>query len=444
MYEEEEGFDHTSGIARAVESDEFEDVHMILGDREKVRYAGVIRGGVKVPKKSCSADEIKLFKELEEQGMNYDDIDRKIGGEPKSAKSKLVPKNVDHFVIRDEDFNKPADAQMIRKKYADTDGKVRRIPIWFATGDLERVIPHSFKAFDGGENLRATSYYKGDVLTCRFVPKGVINPKKDEWQEKPCNPDNCSALAGKKCSFGGFFRFNIPGVKGIGGIIVPTKSWYGLGDAVAVLKKVRELHGRFDGLFQDQTFLELVKVPETVRCPDGSKKTQFIITLELSIDPMELAMYNSPQSTALRASAALRALTGAPPVTEPVPFQPVTLAPVVIPATETEIPLPEEFEEKGGDSVPEEGNPPAGIVPPEGEPQQEEETTHGSSLPSEGGKKSKTPISEFQKKHISKELAKHKIPENTFTKCFLLEQIGDLDKNLFNEAMAAISRGIPA
>lgn len=445
MDESKEINDHTSIIAAAVDSEDYEDVQMILGDREKIRYAGVIRGGVKVPKKSCTADEVKLFKELEAQGMNYDDIDKKMGGTPKSATSKLTPRNVDHFVIRDEDFNNPADAQMLRQKYADADGFVRRIPVWFKTGDLERVIPHSFKSFDGGENLKATSFYKGDVLMCRSVPKGLVSPKKEDWLEKPCDPDTCSLVPAKKCTFGGFFRVNIPGIKGIGEIIVPTKSWYGLGNAVAVLKEVRRLQGRFNDLFQGQPFLELIKVPEVVKCPDGSKKTQFIITLDLSIDPMEIVRYQDPTNTALRGAAALRALAGASAAEPVVPVPASVSKPLEVVAKE---------KEKEKDEVALEPEAPvvaaAGVeaslppLPPEVEASLAaivDPVSDSDKSAAGTQKKSLTPISAFQKKLILKELAKKDMTPDVFNNYFLLEDVGDLDKALYNEAVEAINKG---
>lgn len=438
MEDEQDGLDHTSAIALAVESEDLENVRMILGDRENIRPKGLIRAGVKVPKKACSETEIKLFKELEAKGLDYNEIDRKMGGEPKTARSKLTPRNVDHFIIRDNDFNNPADAQMVRSKYADPDGQVRRVPIWFKTSDISRVMPHSFKAYDAAENVRAySSYDEEGNLVCQYVPKEIVNPKKEDWQKRPCDPDVCSQVSAKKCCFGGWFRFSIPGLKGIGDIIAPTKSWYGLGNAMAVLKEVRKIQGRFDGLFQGETFMELVKVQELVKLPDGSKKNQWIITLDISIDPMEMVKQNDPKSTALRASAALRALVGDSPVAESVSLPVMTSTPSVT------LPLEEEdlgSEETGGEPpLPDDMGTTAASQPAAEENQQEEDKA--ASVPPMKYQKTQTPISDFQRKHIIKELGKKGIIEETFNKYFIIADVADLDTKLFNEAVEAIKKG---
>ena len=332
----EEQLDNGTAIGNIIENGDTEEVRMILGDREKIRYAGIIRAGVKIPKNSCTSQEKEQFKKLEAEGLPYDEIDRKIGGEPRSSKSKLFPTNTDHFVVRECDFKREADAEYIRKNFADPDGHVRRVPIWLAVGDLETIMPHNFRAFDGSGNVRAYSFYKGNDLMLRYAPKGIKGPvKKEDWKESPFDPDAPPADA-PAVQFGGMYKVNIPGLKGVGEIAVPTRSWYGMGDGIAVLKRVRHILGRFDGLLNGEPFLELVKVAETVKTPDGKRQKQWVITVELARDPMELARH--AEKVRERGPAAIAMLNGgtrhALPHSEPEPVAGPSLEPVPEPATE--------------------------------------------------------------------------------------------------------------
>jgi hypothetical protein len=307
----EEQLDHNTALHHLIETGDAEEVSMILGHKDRLRCGGVIRTGVKVIKSSASADQKKLFAELEAQGFGYDDIDRKLGGAPKTSKSLLYPKNVDFFVIRDSDFTRAADAQYIREHFADPDGKVRRFPVWFSVGEIDRAIPHGFRAFDGS-GLAAASFYEGKDLKVRYLPKGHVGPsKREHWKVAPFDPNKDErSPAGHKMDFGGFYRFNVPGLRGFDEIVIPTRSWYGMSYSVALLRRVISILGRFGGLLDGQPFFEMVKSPEEVRDPKGNRVIQFIPVLELSIDPMELARYAEPGAAAIRAQKAMATLTG--------------------------------------------------------------------------------------------------------------------------------------
>lgn len=298
-----------------IETGEVEEARMVLGDREKIRYAGVIRAGVKLPKNSCTAAEKEKFRMLEAEGLPYDDIDKQLGGTPKSGKSKLFPSNADHFIIRECDYNRPADAQYILKEFAGDDGKVRRIPVWFPVDDINVAIPHGFMAFDGSSSVRASSYYEGDTLMLKYVSKdkNILVPKKGDWVSVPFDPDAPPSDAPSGIDFCGMYRVYIPGIKGLSEIIVPTKSWYGLGDAVAVLRRARSIRGRFNGLLDGKPFLELCKVQQTVKAPDGKKQKQWIITLECSVDAAELE--RDAGSRVVRGKNSMQLLNGRRPAT---------------------------------------------------------------------------------------------------------------------------------
>lgn len=310
-----EGLDNTNAVASIVETGDLHEVAMILGSRERIRHAGVIRPGIKVLLRDATPDQKTLYKRMLDDGFGFDAIDAellKIAPKGYAKKTCLMPSNCDYFVVRDEDFKRPADAQYIRQHYADADGKVRRIPCWLPLSDIEKVLPHNMRAFDGGANLRCVSFYEGSKLKFRYLPKDTKLPAKPEdWKVLDSDDEEkASKACGYKVVFGGMYRVYVPGVRSAGEIVIPTRSWYGLGESVGILRRVRHILGRFDGLFNGNAFFELCKVAETVKTPDGKRQQQWIVTLELAVDPMELARYAEPQAVANRSLSALALLTG--------------------------------------------------------------------------------------------------------------------------------------
>lgn len=314
----EEETPNTHGVQHVIESGDEQEVKMILGDRERIRHAGIIRAGKKVLKGNPPNDLRRKFDELEAQGLSYDEIDRQLGGTPKSKNSKLRPTNVDYFIVRECDFRNSRDAAFIRDKYADPDGKVRRIPIWFTTDDIAKVIPHNFRAFDGGGKVRASSFFDmHGELAFRYLKKGDKDGK--EWTsitQEDCGLNeedlinHVAKLCGYQVNFGGMYRCNVVGLRTFGEVIVPTRSWYGLSEGVAILKRVRSILNRFSGLVGGQHFLVLTKVPEEVKTPDGKMQIQHIVTIDADVDPMELARH--AEQAPARGMAALGMFNGGP------------------------------------------------------------------------------------------------------------------------------------
>lgn len=326
MSENQEDLDHNSSMQNLIETGDAEQVAMILGHKDRLRCGGVIRTGIQFPNSKCTPAEKAIYAEMDAQGIGYDAINRAMGGEPKTRTSKLVPKNVDYFVVRECDFTRPSDAKFIRDNFADADGKVRRFPVWFSVGEIERVIPHRFNCFSGSM-LVATSFYdKNDpTLKVKCLPKDFKGyaPKREDYSNViPVDDANPVDKFGRKLQFGGFFRFNIPGLRGFDEIIIPTRSWFGMGYSVALLRRVRSILGRFDGVLNGQHLFEMVKSPEEMT-HDGKRMTQFIPVLELAghLDPIALAQYAEPQAVVSRARNAMSALSGhrpAPAICAPV------------------------------------------------------------------------------------------------------------------------------
>lgn len=318
-----------------IENGDDRDIRMILGNRDRIRPAGKIRPGIKSPVGSCSAAQKALYEKMLADNIGFDAIDAellKLEAKGSTRKSCLRPSNCDYFVIRDEDFSRASDAQLIRSKYADSDGKVRRIPVWFLMSERHRAIPHAFTAFDGGGNLRCVSFYDGDKLKFRYLPREIKAAKPEDWKVLDSeNEDEATKACGLKVSLTGAYHIQVPGVRSVGGVLVNTKSWYGLSDAMAVINEVRKVMGRFDGLFHGEPFFELVKVVQTMKV-EGKTTKQWIVTLELSVDMMELARYAEPQAVAARSANALSLLTGRQTsVMQPSVCQSVPDAPAAMP-----------------------------------------------------------------------------------------------------------------
>ncbi len=308
-----------------IDTDDTKDGNMILGDRVRIRHEGTIRPGTKVPVASCSDKQKALYNQLNAKGIDFDTINAemlKLGGNGNaSAKSVLRPVNIDYFVIRDCDFKNPKHAEYIRDNYADEDGKVRRIPIMFPTNDIMTAIPHNFVAFDGAHNVRCFSFYDGDDLKFKYLPKGFKdNPKPENWLVLDSeDEDEATKVCGYKVGFSGRYQFYIPGVASVGEVVLPTGSWYGLGDAVAVLKRVRTVLGRFNGTFKEKSFLVLEKVKQKVKAPDGKRQDQWVVTVNVAVEMIELAAYAETKTS--RGFAGLQLLNGgiksSPSVLEP-------------------------------------------------------------------------------------------------------------------------------
>lgn len=309
---EEMGYE-SDAMAEILMGGDEDEARMILGDRESISVAGVIRAGLKVPKNNCTDAQKKRFYELEKEGLPYDEIDKLLGGTPKSKSSKLFPKNVDHFVIRACDFRRPSDAEYLVNNFADSDGKVRRIRIWSPKDQISEIIPHSFKAFDGNNSVRAFTCYEDCKFVLKYLPMSVgKQPKPSDWKTVPFNPDDPKNIP-KDCppvKFGGQFRVHVPGIKGIGDIVLTTNSWYGLGDAVAALKDVRKVRGRISGLFRGEPFLELAKVPMIVKTPEGERQKQYVVTVDLCVDLMDIV--HDREESVVRGSRAVNIFNGSP------------------------------------------------------------------------------------------------------------------------------------
>ena len=336
-FPEEETTSNTIGVIETLESGRIEEIETILGPVFRLPKAGVIRPGIKVLKSGYTTQDQKLYEELVAQGLDWDEIDQRLGKDA-NGKSKLIPQNVDYFTIRPEDCQNPQNVEAIHKLYADTDGKLRSFPVWFATNEWWNIIPHSLRCFGRQQGLKFTSFFKGSERWCKF-PAPVTSKQKvfggRAWGERPCEPNVCIEFQSGECKFGGVIQCYIPGTKGIGIWIIPTVSWHSLVSIKSSLEAFINLAGgRISGLFSlpgkdgevtPQAIFRILKKKETVYTEGESgelkRHNQWIINLDIDFDLSEVVKWTTEQKITSRGHTATQILNGTPkdnPKTEPV------------------------------------------------------------------------------------------------------------------------------
>lgn len=313
-----ERVDHTTGATREITNGNTEAASTLLGPVFMMPKAGVIRPGIKVLKKNCTDRDKEIYNGFLQKGATWDEIDRAIGPDGK-GRSKLIPSNADYFSIRPEDCKNPDDAKRLHDLYADDDGKIRNLPVWFSVNEWVNVIPHGLRAFGKQQGLRYFSEIEeygqngstGFNRICKYPLE--IKPGKRvyggrKYGRRPCDPDNCQEYQSGVCNFGGVIRCHIPGVKGIGVWLIPTTSWYSLSNIKSTLEIVAGLtRGRIAGLVDNdpdfpsgiRTVFRLRKTPEEVsmintQSGKSQRVEQDLIHLDVDMDITMLAVqFNS-------------------------------------------------------------------------------------------------------------------------------------------------------
>jgi hypothetical protein len=329
-----ERVDHTTGVTREITYGNTEAASTLLGPVFMMPKAGVIRPGIKVLKKSCTGKDKQIYNSLLEKGATWDEIDRAIGPDD-NGKSKLIPSNADYFTIRPEDCRNPGDAKRLHDLYADSDGKIRSLPVWFSVNEWLNIIPHGLRAFGKQQGLRYISEIEeyrnngtpGFNRICKYPLE--IKPGKRvyggrKYGQRPCDPDNCQEYQSGICNFGGVIRCHIPGVKGIGVWLIPTTSWYSLLNIKSTLEIVAGLtRGRIAGLVDNdpdspskiRTVFRIRKTPEEVsminpRNGKSQRVEQDLIHLDVDMDITMLAVQFNSQRLISSGVDALTLLNG--------------------------------------------------------------------------------------------------------------------------------------
>jgi len=299
----------TDSASSKVERDDpatITEIMTLLGPKFKFPKSGVIRPGIMVPKSSCSASDVELYKTLAAQGKTWDEIEAKLGTDG-GGRAKLIPKNVDYFSVFPGDCVNPENAHKLMQLYADGDGKLRSFPVVFPMNEWWNIVPHSLICY-GSAGLKYKSDFKlikdknGQGLDAESICTFPLDLKPGikvfggrAWAERPCDPATCVEYQSGECAFRGAVQFYIPGISGAGLWMLPTSSWYSLVDIKSSLELVSRITGgRLSGTFGGKSIFRIRKVNEEVSRIDPKtgksvKTSQWLIKLEADVDMTALA-----------------------------------------------------------------------------------------------------------------------------------------------------------
>lgn len=321
----------------------------LLGsDDDSVKTSGVIRPGIMVLKKGHTQADLERYTELLAHGMSWVDMAKELG-------DRLIPQNVDHFTANRHDCINPANADLVKKLYADADGKIRSIPVYFSMNEWWNIIPHRLCCYGLTRGLKHRSSFeyerddRGRIADYRMVcetPEDLEAGKKlfggRGWTRKPCDPESCIDYQREECRFSGRIYFMIPGIKGMGSWVIPTKSWYSMKRLKRTLRDMYQItNGRIAYLLhKGETVFMLRKVKATIPCIDWEKgetkmRQQYLIDLDVVVDPLEVAREYSVERVLEKGARAVTMLTAG---TE----RPDAFSETGAGVTETDSPTPEE------------------------------------------------------------------------------------------------------
>jgi hypothetical protein len=294
----------------------------LLGaDDDNVKTLGVIRPGIMVLKKGCEQADVDRYDRLVAQGMSWVDMAKELG-------DKLIPQNVDYFTANRHDCVNPANADLIKKLYADSDGRIRSIPVYFPMNEWWNIIPHRLCCYGLTRGLKHRSGFeyerddRGRIADYRMVcetPEDLEAGKKlfggRAWTKKPCDPESCPEYQREECRFSGRIYFMIPGIKGMGSFVIPTKSFYSMKRVKKTLRDMYQLtNGRIAYLLHNgETIFVLRKVKATIPCIDWEKgetkmRQQYLIDLDVVVDPLEVAREYSAEKVLQKGARAMTML----------------------------------------------------------------------------------------------------------------------------------------
>ena len=314
-----------ASTARAVPNGDYDNEEFftpLLGaDDDNVKTLGVIRPGIMVLKKGCEQADLERYDELLAQGTSWTDMAKELG-------DKLIPQNVDYFTANRHDCINPANADLIKKLYADPDGRIRSIPVYFPMNEWWNIIPHRLCCYGLTKGLKHRSGFeyerddRGRIADYRMVcetPEDLEAGKKlfggRGWMRKPCDPESCLEYQREECRFSGRIYFMIPGIKGMGSFVIPTKSWFSMKRLKKTLCDMYQLtNGRIAYLLhKGETIFVLRKVKATIPCIDWEKgetkmRQQYLIDLDVVVDPLEVAREYSVEKVLQKGARAMTML----------------------------------------------------------------------------------------------------------------------------------------
>jgi len=285
-------------------------------------------GEVSQAEQTAYDKRVVIYTRMVEEGKGWDDIGKAIGG-----KNYLTPENRDYFTCRAVDCKtNQENAEILHKLYADSDGKIRRVPIIFLSNDWIDVIPHSLAYWKQSEwvyrseYIRVTDPDSGEAGWQRICVKPVpykqgVRPFGGQETEMRCvcNPDACKEYQADLCKLSGYVEGMIPGTKGFGVWRIHSKSIHSFRQIMSMLVSLEKACGRIYRLIDEGSEKSLLYIrkagDQEVNHYDykkGEKKTvdQDLIYLETEIDMFKLMLDYQPKKILARGEQAKALVAG--------------------------------------------------------------------------------------------------------------------------------------
>ena len=301
----------------------------------RIPTGGKIRAGIKVLTRRA-AEQPKaqaIYDQGVASGQSFEQIERAIAEALPDLTTPLVPRNVQWFTVRAQDFPNPEVAEQILEAHGEDRGEGRRLyrfPVVFPTDHWQTVMPHELAAW-GTHEKRFWSQYSADgrvrhCMTHAPVPVDATGrrtirlfrgrktvPRDDNGGV--CEPESCREYQQRQCNLSGRFLFFIPGIRSISAFELHTNSFYAMNAAIRKFETVGFLRGgRISGFLDRQrttfyltkTLMEVAHIDEhgrAVRVP------QWIIDLEAPVDVTTLLRENEDiEATLVQANLASQIL----------------------------------------------------------------------------------------------------------------------------------------
>ena len=301
----------------------------------RIPTGGKIRAGIKVlTRKAAEQPKARaIYDQGVASGQSFEQIELAIAEALPDLKTPLVPRNVQWFTVRAQDFPNPEIAEQILEAHGEDRGEGRRLyrfPVVFPTDHWQTVMPHELAAW-GTHDKHFWSQYSADgrvrhCMTHAPVPVDYTGrrtirlfggrktvPRDDNGGV--CEPESCREYQQRQCNLSGRFVFFIPGVRSISAFELHTNSFYAMNAAIRTFETVGFLRGgRISGFLDRQrTPFYLTKTLEEVAHIDEHGRAvrvpQWIIELEASVDMCTLLRENDDlEATLVQANLASQIL----------------------------------------------------------------------------------------------------------------------------------------
>ena len=276
----------------------------------RIPTGGKIRAGIKVlTRKAAEQPKARaIYDQGVASGQSFEQIERAIAEALPDLKTPLVPRNVQWFTVRAQDFPNPEVAMQILEAHGEDQGEGRRLyrfPVVFPTDHWQTVMPHELAAW-GTHEKHFWSQYSADgrvrhCMTHAPVPVDdtgrrtirLFGGRKTVLRDANggvCEPESCPEYQQRQCNLSGRFLFFIPGVRSISAFELHTNSFYAMNAAIQKFETIGFLRGgRISGFLDRQrtTFFLTKKLMEVAHIDESGKAVrvpQWIIELEAPVD----------------------------------------------------------------------------------------------------------------------------------------------------------------